>query len=140
MPRLAPRSNDAPLGEYDGLARRQDHGFLRRAVGALPGRLPQPHTLADAGPIDALADGVDHSGAVLVRHLLREADPLAAGFPVGRVDPRHAHGDPHLAGSGLGHRPVDEVQDRGVAGCGVDDCAHNGSLRTTAYAAEFSRR
>jgi hypothetical protein len=61
IPRLAPTSND-PVVQPDCLAHGEDDVFLRRPVGSLPGRLPQPHALAHACRIDPGADGIDGSG------------------------------------------------------------------------------
>ena len=48
----------------------------------------------------------------------------ATRLPVGRVDPGAVDPHPHLARSGLGHRPLDQGQDVRVTGQGVLDRAH----------------
>ena len=73
---------------------------------------PQPR--GEVGRVGA--DGVDGAGAVLVRRDLRERQLLAgaaagAGLPVGGVDAGDGDLDADLAGPGLGHLAVDELED-----------------------------
>ena len=66
------QAHDA-VGGHDG-------ELLGGAGGALVGGEEQPDAVADSQPVDALADGVDDAGAVLVRHHLpeRQGRPAAA--------------------------------------------------------------
>lgn len=75
------------------------------------------HALADPAPVDTLADGVDHAGAVEVRDDLGElpGTGAGAGLPVGRVDPGHGDPDANLAGTGHGQVTVDELEYVGAA-------------------------
>ena len=45
------------------------------------GRLPDPHAESGERGLDPFADGVDHAGAVLVRHL-RRVDRVPGALPV----------------------------------------------------------
>ena len=99
----------------------------------LPGRLPQPDPLADGGRVDAVADRVDHPGAVLVRGSKPAGIGVGApGLPVGRVHAGDRHPDPDLAGPGLGHLAVDQLEDVRVTVARVDDCLH-GLVPTPSY-------
>ena len=77
MPRLAPRSKPSAVGQRDRLVRGQRADSAAVPELALPGREVEPHPLADAPGVDALADGLDHAGAVLVGHLEGQADERA---------------------------------------------------------------
>ena len=129
MPRLAPRSKDATSGSNDHVAGGHDGVLLGGAAGrAQVGRLPDPHPETEQRRLDALADGVDDPGAVLVRDLRRVDGGTRPGaatrLPVGRVDAGAVDPDPHLARPGIGHRPLDQRQDVGVTGHGVLDRTH----------------
>ena len=111
--------------ELDGDAVRQRHrlmfGHHRPLRGGSPPtvrrRQPGPHPLADAALVDARADRVDHSRAIVVRDLEAVDGPgrgPAAGFPVGRVDPGRLDPDPDLPRSGL--RPLDVLDPQHLAG------------------------
>ena len=111
--------------EQHGLPGRDDGVLGRRPEGALVGGLPDPHPLTDEDRVDALADGVDRAGAVLVRGLpARARVGVGAGLPVGRVHAGERDADAHLAGAGLRDRPVDQLQDVGAAGAVVGDGSH----------------
>ena len=54
------------------MAGRQDGVLLCGAAGGTAvGRLPDPHAETQQRRIDALTDGVDHPGTILVRNLRR---------------------------------------------------------------------
>jgi hypothetical protein len=97
-----------------GLALRQAHVFLRRPVRPQPGRLPQPDPLSDTRRIDPIADGIDASGAILIRHDLRKRElPIAAAaarLPIGGVHSRDLHGNANLTRSRLWNRPLDHTE------------------------------
>ena len=79
----------------------------------------------DAG--DPWSDGVDDPGAVVVgnRRLAgRAAEGAAARLPVGGIDARHDHTDPHLPLRGLLEWSLDNLEDRRIAGVRVDDGSH----------------
>jgi hypothetical protein len=115
--------------EQYGLPGRDDGELGGRPEGALIGRLPDPHPFTDEHRVDALADGVDRAGAVLVGDLaVRPRIGGAPRLPVGRVHPgeRDTHAD--LAVAGLGNRAVDQLEDVGTAGLAVGDGSHDGLL------------
>ena len=92
------------VGQQHHVPGRHDGVLLRGAAGGTQvGRLPDPDPQAQQRRLDALPDGVDHPGAVLVRHLRRvdgDAGLAAASrLPVGRVDARSG-------GSAPAPRPV----------------------------------
>ena len=112
------------------------------ARGSLVRGEEHPHAIADLVPGDAVADGVDDAGTVLVRHHLgewgRPTGPSAGSrLPIGRVHGRHD--DPHadLAGRGFGNVPVDDAEDGGRAGLGVRDRSHAGANAKTAVDLPF---
>ena len=107
---------------------RHEGVLLRRTFDPLVRRLPDPDPKPEQGLLHPGTDGVDDAGTVLVRHLGRvdrDSRPGGApGLPVGGVDPGAVEPDPHLPRAGLGQRPIDERQDVGIPGLGVDDGAH----------------
>ena len=121
-----------PVRQGHRLAGRQYERLLRRAITPPPRRLPDPHPLADARRVHTVADGVDDSGTVLVRHpLVERAGGLGAaeaGLPIGRVDARDV--DPHAYLTRPRHRvlPAHQRQDLRAAGDRVDDRSHTGIL------------
>ena len=108
----------------------RDDGMLLRGTAGRPavGRLPDPDPQAVQGRFDTGADGVDHPGPVLVRHLWRVHDGTglvaAARLPVRRVHAGAVDADPDLARPGVGQRSVDEGEDVRVTGQRVLDRAH----------------
>src|SRR6185437_1637376 len=77
------------------------------------------------GRIDTVADGVHHTGPVLVGDLESGRDRVVApGLPVGRVHPGRRHPDPDLTRARLGHLPVDQLEDVRVTVARVHDCLH----------------
>ena len=109
-------------GRHDGVL------LCGPAGGTEVGCLPDPDPQIQQRRLDALADGIDHTGAVLVRNLWRvhSRTGLAATtrLPVGRVDAGAVDPHSHLTRTGIGQRPIDEGQDVGVAGHGVLDRTH----------------
>ena len=106
-PRLAPSSKRR---------RRAGARPARRAGPRTPGRCrppgqaasQTPHPLADRGPIDALADRVDHAGAVVVRDTSgrRPGPPRPRLFQSVGFTPETTHLDPHLPAPGSAGRSV----------------------------------
>ena len=100
---------------------RQDGELLGcPAVGALVGGQGQPDPVTDVEVLDAGADGVHHTGAVLIGHDFREGQRLArfgaaARLPVGGVHP--GDHDPHayLPAPRVADLAVNELKDRRVA-------------------------
>lgn len=88
---------------------------------------PDPITHREVG--DTGADGVHHSGAVVVGDHLGEFELLARArplpvLPVGRVDTGKHDAHPHLPGIGVGNLTVLRLQNRDVACSGVGDRLH----------------
>ena len=138
-PRLAPTSNEAWSGSENDAAHRDERVLLRRALGPLVGRLPDPHPPADQRRLDSLPHRVDHTGAVVVRRLRRAhrlARCIAAPrLPVGRVHARADDAHPHLAGAGLAQRLIDQRQNVGIASALVDDGSHGSDRSVDCVAA-----
>ena len=102
------------VGQPHRPARGHDRELLRRPRRALVSSEEEPDAVADLQIGDVRADGVDDTGAVLVRHDLvvaRAACRPPPGLPVRRVDARHGDADPDLVGSGHCRLTVDEFED-----------------------------
>ncbi len=94
---------------------RRQHDVLRGgAAGPLPGRVPHPDPLADAGGRHAIAEAVDHAGPVAVRHDTRERQFLraqaGARLDVGGIDSGGRQPHAHLARAGLGRGQFRQLQ------------------------------
>jgi hypothetical protein len=109
--------------ERHGLLRRQRDPLRRAALRPLPLSLPQPHALAHARAVHALADRLDHSGAVLVRDHgveVRGGAPTAlARLPVGWIHARDVHAHEHLARARLGLVEPGDLELAGVVAGGA---------------------
>ena len=109
------------VGQADDLRGREGDVLRRAAAAALPLRVVGPDALADAGRVDALADGLDLPRPVLVRRdrLVRgrAVEPFA-GLPVRRVDAGDADADEHLARAWLGLVDLPDGQPPGVGALG----------------------
>jgi hypothetical protein len=121
------------VGQRHHLTGRHDGELLRGATGGTQvRRLPHPGPQAQQRHVDALTDGVDDSGAVLVRNLGRlhrsALGTASTRLPVGGVDARAVDPHPNLAGPRIRDRPIDQGQDVGVTGHGVLDRTHSSTL------------
>ena len=112
------------------VAGRHDGVLLRGAAGGTQvGRLPDPDPQAQQRRLDALPDGVDHPGAVLVRHLRRVRRRRPAPLPrrdfqsVGLTPERWIR-TRTSPGPGSGTGRSTRRQDVRVTGHGVLDRAH----------------
>jgi hypothetical protein len=119
-------------GRYDGV-------LLGGAAGRTQvGGLPDPYPEAQHRCLNALTDGVDHPGAVLVRDLRRtdgEAFPRpATRLPISRVDAGAVYPDPHFTRSGVGHRTFDQREDFRATGHGILDRTHPPTVSSAAVA------
>lgn len=116
--------SDAVGQAHDVLGR--EHCRLLRGAGraAVRGEV-HPDAIADRQVLDVLADRIDDAGAVLVRYHLVEGEiAISARLPVGRIHARREDADADLVGAGRPLLPVDEGEDGGVTGAGVDDRPH----------------
>ena len=90
----------------------QDGVFLRSAGGTFMGGEEDPHPVPHPEAGNALADGVDNSGSVLVgHHLIKRDTGACTGFPVGGIHPGDGDADPHFTGSGLRDAALGQGQD-----------------------------
>ena len=116
------------VGKRHRLTRGQGDVLLRGSVDPLPGRFPEPHPPADPGRVDALTDGIDGAGPVLVRDDLRVHElarrAAASRLPVSRIHARHRHAYAHLPGSRLGHWAIDQTHHVGLTGLRIHHCSH----------------
>jgi hypothetical protein len=111
------------------LTARDDNQLLRRAVRALPGRLPEPDALSDSAFRDAIANGIDRPCAVMVgdefwKRKLGAGMAPAARLPVGGIHTRDLHLDPHLTRSRFAHRSLDEAEDLWSTDLGIHNRSH----------------
>jgi len=114
------------VGQPHRLTLGQNDVLLRSPVRPLPRHLPEPDALPDARRIDAVADGVDRAGSILIRHDLgkRELPAAAAAtarLPVGGIDARDVHGDANLARPRIWNGPLDQAKHLRPARFRVDD-------------------
>ncbi len=87
------------------------------------------HLFADAQPVHARSDRLDHAGRVHPGHPRRLARAAAlAQADVGRVDGRGLDRDPYLALAGLASGEVGDFEDVEVARLGDDDGAQGSDL------------
>src|SRR5580700_3606764 len=77
------------------------------------GSHPDPYALSDAAFVDALADGVDDTGAIVMRDLEAVDRPrgrAAPRLPVGGIDPGQRHPHLNLARSRRGLRYIHDPE------------------------------